>query len=85
MCMASRLDSFTIKDLGQPEKGRTMNILSAIVNFVKFSEEQADLIRSLQSQDIYALEEQDRLIEEINVIQKKVDEIKYVRDSSSRQ
>ncbi len=76
MAYASRLDSFSLKDVVQPERGRTLNILSALINFGKFTEEQVDFVRNVEAQSLESVEERAKLEEEMLAMKAKVEAIK---------
>ena len=65
-----------MRDLIFPEPERTRNILSAIINFIKFAEERGTFLKKLRDQSTSALEEKERLTHEIEEIKRKIEEIK---------
>ncbi|KAF8482328.1 Nuf2 family-domain-containing protein [Gautieria morchelliformis] len=68
------IDDFSMMDLVSPNFGRTHKILSAIVNFGRFSEERLPFVERLQQEYTRASEERDELQQEIlNLRQKLTD------------
>lgn len=77
MCFASRLDGLSIKDLVQPEKTRTMNSLSAVINFVKFTEEQVEFVKDLQAQSNLRYEQHQKVVGDNQLLAGRVDALRY--------
>ena len=73
---AARVENICMRDLIFPEPERTRNILSAIINFIKFAEERGTFLKKLRDQSTSALEEKERLTHEIEEIKRKIEEIK---------
>lgn len=63
-------------DLTQPEPERTRNVLSAIINFVKFAEERGPFLKKLRDQFTAATEERERLSLDVLELRKKVTFVK---------
>lgn len=59
-----------------PEPERTRNILSAIINFIKFAEEREHFVKKLRDQSITAQEERERTSQNIIELKRKIAEIK---------
>lgn len=55
-----------------------MNILSALINLVKFTEEQQDFVHNLQEQSNNIVDESDRLDTEIEEMREQINRIKSV-------
>jgi predicted nucleic acid-binding Zn-ribbon protein len=53
-----------------------MNILSALINLVKFTEEQQDFVHNLQEQSNNIVEERTRLDSEVEEMRKQIAQIK---------
>ena len=65
-------------DLVSPNFGRTHKILSAIINFGRFSEERLPFVDGLQQQYTKASEERDDLQQEILDLRQKLSNHAYV-------
>lgn len=63
-------------DLVAPTYARTHRILSAIINFGRFSEERYSFIERIQQQGLKASEERDDLQQQIIDLRRKIDEHK---------
>lgn len=61
LASAACVPDFSIADLVYPEPERTRLILSAIINFIKFAEENEAFLKGLQQQAIGMVEERDGL------------------------
>lgn len=66
------IDDFSMMDLVSPNFGRTHKILSAIINFGRFSEERLPFVDGLQQQYAKANEERDDLQQEILDLRQKL-------------
>lgn len=75
-CASARAPGVTLKDIVQPERIKTMNILSALINLVKFTEEQQEFVINLREQSINAAEERDRLESEIIQMREQINLVK---------
>ena len=73
---AARVQDITKRDLVTPEPERTRNILSAIINFIKFAEERGTFLKNLRDQSTSALEERDAMVQQAAELREKVEEIK---------
>lgn len=80
---AARVENICMRDLIFPEPERTRNILSAIINFIKFAEERGTFLKKLRDQSTSALDERERLTHEIAEIKKKIEEIKTQREADA--
>lgn len=72
-----------MRDLALPESERTRNILSAIINFIKFAEERGTFLKKLRDQSTSALSERERTEQQVAELKQKIAEIKYAINSSS--
>ncbi|KAF8582046.1 hypothetical protein K439DRAFT_179824 [Ramaria rubella] len=70
------IDDFSMMDLVTPNFGRTHKILSAIINFGRFSEERLPFVERLQQQYTKASEERDDLQQEIQDLHQKLNDHK---------
>lgn len=80
---AARVQDFCMRDLALPESERTRNILSAIINFIKFAEERGTFLKKLRDQSTSALSERERIEQQVAELKQKIAEIKYAINSSS--
>lgn len=67
-----------MRDLVAPESERTRNILSAIINFIQFTEERGGFVKRLRSQSAAAVEERDSARIRVEELRKKVSDLKYI-------
>ena len=70
--------NFSIRDLVYPEPERTRNILSAIINLIKFAEERDGFIKKLREQSVSAQMEREQTLQKIDELKEKIAEIKWV-------
>lgn len=70
------IEDFSMMDLVAPTYARTHRILSAIINFGRFSEERYSFIERVQQQGLKASEERDDLQQQIIDLRRKIDEHK---------
>ncbi|GJJ12032.1 hypothetical protein Clacol_006272 [Clathrus columnatus] len=70
------IEDFSMMDLVAPTYARTHRILSAIVNFGRFSEERYSFIERLQQQHLKASEERDDLQQQVIDLRQKIQEHK---------
>jgi hypothetical protein len=56
-----------------------LTVLSAMINFGKFAEEQAEYVRTVESQSLESAEERDRLQQEIERMSSKLESIKFAQ------
>jgi kinetochore protein Nuf2 len=76
---AAQVADFSAKDLYAPEKGRTLTLLSAFINFVKFTEQFCDkFVKDLREHSEKILGEREEVAEELENIQREIEAIKYV-------
>ena len=78
---AARVQDITIRDLVFPEPERTRNILSAIINFIKFAEERGSFLKNLREQSTSAIEERDAMRTQVEEMRQKVADMKYAQFS----
>ena len=53
----------------------TRNILSAIINFIKFAEERAPFLKKLRDRSVSALAEKEHTAQRVAELKQKIDEI----------
>ncbi|KAG2023157.1 hypothetical protein CC2G_000843 [Coprinopsis cinerea AmutBmut pab1-1] len=74
LARAARIDDFNAKDLSSPERDRTLVILSAFINFVKFTEQYCEaFVKDLRDRSATLLLERDQLIGQVEDIQRAID------------
>lgn len=79
------MEDFSAKDLYTPEKARTLILLSAFINFVKFTEQFCDLfVKNLREHSEKILVEREDMVEELAKVQREIDSIKSVLPLSRR-
>ncbi|EJC97997.1 uncharacterized protein FOMMEDRAFT_143487 [Fomitiporia mediterranea MF3/22] len=76
----ARVQDFSMRDLVFPEPERTRNILSAIINFIKFAEERAPFLKKLRDRSVSALSEKERTAQRVAELKQKIDEIQKQRE-----
>lgn len=76
MAEGAGIEDFSMMDLVAPTYARTHRILSAIINFGRFSDERYSFIERLQQQYSKASEERDELQQQIIDMKQKIDEHK---------
>jgi len=76
---AARVDDFNSKDLHSPEKERTIVLLSAFINFVKFTEQYCDsFLKDLRERSDALIVQRDNVVGQLNEVQGKYGDLKYV-------
>lgn len=83
VAVGAGIDDFSMMDLIDPTFARTHKILSAIINFGRFSEERLPFIERLQEQSIKANEEKAELEQRILDLKRKLADHKYVLHSAT--
>ncbi|KJA27315.1 hypothetical protein HYPSUDRAFT_35161 [Hypholoma sublateritium FD-334 SS-4] len=79
---ASRVEDFSAKDLFSPERDRTIVLLSAFINFVKFTEQYCDpFLKDLRERSDALIMRRDDVADQLNEIRQNFDELK---DRSAR-
>lgn len=67
-----------MNDLVFPEPERTRTILSAMINFVRFAEEREVFHKKLRDESAGAIEERDRVAEQVAELKERIAVIEYV-------
>ena len=67
---------FSARDLYFPESDRMRAILSAFINFIKFSEQSEAFINRLRDQSTAVIRERQTVTEEVQDLQEKMEEFK---------
>ncbi len=73
------IDDFSLKDLIRPDGGRLRLILSAVINFAKFREEQLAVFEEFSRKSDQIVEEKSRLFTRKQEICRKLDSIRHQR------
>lgn len=74
---AARVEDFNSRDIYSPERERTLILLSAFINFVKFTEQYCDaFIKDLRDRSDTLIVRRENVLIELNEIQDKIDELK---------
>ncbi|KAI0798117.1 Nuf2 family-domain-containing protein [Abortiporus biennis] len=79
LAAAAQIKNFSAKDISFPEPERTRSILSAFINFVKFSEQCANTVLGLQNKSAAVAEERDKVVVELANAQREVENINAER------
>ncbi|RXW17416.1 hypothetical protein EST38_g8443 [Candolleomyces aberdarensis] len=76
LARAARVDDFNSKDLHQPERDRTLLILSAFINFIKFTEQFCEtFVKDLRNRSAKLLVERDQLLQEVEDVEGAIEEL----------
>ncbi|KAJ7273400.1 Nuf2 family-domain-containing protein [Mycena rebaudengoi] len=71
---AAKVDDFCLKDIAFPERERTIFLLSAFINFVKFTEEFCDpFVKKLRDRSHEIVSERDRISRRLAEITQEID------------
>jgi hypothetical protein len=78
--LAARVEGFCSSDIYEPSKGRTMVLLSAFINFVKFTEQLCEpFVKDLRERSAGVIAERDQVVAQLEEIQKRIETMKCVR------
>ena len=73
---AARVEDFNSRDIYNPERERTLMLLSAFINFVKFTEQYCDaFLKDLRDRSDTLIVRRDDVTSRLKEIQEKVDEL----------
>jgi kinetochore protein Nuf2 len=73
---AARVEDFNSRDIYNPEKERTFMVLSAFINFVKFTDQYCDaFLKDLRDRSDTLIVRREDVTARLNEIQDKVDEL----------
>ena len=73
---ASRIEDFNSRDIYSPERDRTLMLLSAFINFVKFTEQYCDaFLKDLRDSSDTLIVRREDITARLKEIQDKVDEL----------
>ncbi|KAI0747799.1 Nuf2 family-domain-containing protein [Daedaleopsis nitida] len=76
---AAKITDFSSKDLYFPDPDRTRGILSAFINFIKFSEQSEAFITRLREQSTAVIKERRAVAEEISDLERRMAEFRVKR------
>jgi kinetochore protein Nuf2 len=73
---AARVDDFNSRDIYSPERERTLRLLSAFINFIKFTEQYCDtFLKDLRDRSDTLIVRRDGVTARLKEVQDKVDEL----------
>ena len=76
---AAKVEDFNSRDIYIPERERTLILLSAFINFVKFTEQYCDaFLKDLRDRSDTLIVQREDVTAELNEIQDKIDELTWV-------
>ena len=76
---AARVDDFNSKDIYSPERERTLILLSAFINFIKFTEQYCDaFLKDLRDGSDTLIVRREDVTARLNEIQDKIEELTWV-------
>lgn len=74
---AARVEDFNAKDIFNPERERTLMLLSAFINFVKFTEQYCNaFVKDLRERSENIVVERDQVSEQLSEIERSIDTMK---------
>lgn len=74
---AARVDDFSAKDISNPDRERTLTLLSAFINFVKFTEQNCNaFVKDLRDQSDAIVTERDQITEQLAMIQQEIEAVR---------
>ncbi|KAF5386676.1 hypothetical protein D9615_001740 [Tricholomella constricta] len=74
---AARVEDFNAKDIFSPERERTLTLLSAFINFVKFTEQYCNVfVKDLRDRSKAIIVERDQVSEQLGEIERSIEVIK---------
>ncbi|KAJ7093076.1 Nuf2 family-domain-containing protein [Mycena epipterygia] len=77
LAIASRVEDFCSKDIQSPERDRTLFLLSAFINFVKFTEQFCEpFVKKLRDRSDEIVAERDRISRRLTEITQEIDVMK---------
>jgi kinetochore protein Nuf2 len=73
---AAKVEDFNSRDIYVPERERTLTLLSAFINFVKFTEQYCDaFLKDLRDRSDTLIVQREDVTAELNEIQDKIDKL----------
>jgi kinetochore protein Nuf2 len=73
---SARIPDFSAKDLSAPDPDRTRSILSAFINFIKFTEQCGPFVSRLREKSTKAMDEREAVSLELTEIETKLQDLK---------
>ncbi|TFK42826.1 Nuf2 family-domain-containing protein [Crucibulum laeve] len=74
---AARVEDFNAKDIYSPERERTLILLSAFINFVKFTEQYCnDFVKDLRDRSDALIVERDQVAQQLTIVQQSIETMK---------
>lgn len=71
------MEDFNSKDIFSPERERTLILLSAFINFVKFTEQYCnDFVKEIRDRSDALIVERDRVAEQLISLQKSIEDMR---------
>lgn len=81
---AARVEDFNAKDISNPDRERTLLLLSAFINFIKFTEQYCDVfVKNLRNGSETVINERDQASAHFAGIQQQILEMKWVKLESN--
>ena len=74
----AKIPDFDLRDIATPEPHRTRSHLSALINFIRFIEEQEPYLSSVRSRSSALVQDRERVAKASFEVQQKVSAIRYV-------
>ena len=75
--LAAKVEDFSAKDIFIPERERTIILLSAFINFIKFTEQFCGaLVNDLRERSEAIIVERDQIAEKLEIVQRNIDILK---------
>jgi hypothetical protein len=75
---AARVEDFNAKDVFSPDRERTLILLSAFINFVKFTEQYCNaFVKEMRSRSDAIITERNQVSEQLAEIRRSIDAMKY--------
>ncbi|KAG6816946.1 hypothetical protein H0H87_001461 [Tephrocybe sp. NHM501043] len=76
---AARVEDFNAKDIASPERERTLILLSAFINFVKFTEQYCNtFVKDLRDRSEAIIVERAQISEQLAELERNIDALKFV-------
>lgn len=74
---AARVEDFNLKDISSPERERTLILLSAFINFVKFTEQYCNsFVKDLTDRSSTLIVERDQISQQLAEVEQSIEEMR---------
>jgi kinetochore protein Nuf2 len=74
---AARINNFCAADMSYPERERTIDLLSAFINFIKFTEQWCNpFVKDLRDRSSAMITEREQVALELEAVQEKIQGLK---------